>query len=98
MFTIFGRYFLQEGTKHALAQQVNGHPAFRRTGVVLFWVLISVYTPLCIALLAIKWLVLPEIDRYRPEIQHFLQTQTGAPIELGEIRASWQGFGPQGCR
>ncbi|MCZ8016622.1 MAG: YhdP family protein [Limnobacter sp.] len=86
---------MQEGTNHAQAQQVNGHPALRRAGIVLFWVLITVYTPLCLALLAIKWLVLPEIDRYRPDIQHFIQAQTGAPIELGQIRASWQGLGPQ---
>ena len=75
-------------------QQVKGNPALRRAGAVLFWVLIAVYTPLCMALLAIKWLVLPEIDRYRPEIQQYLQTQTGTALEIGEIQASWRGFGP----
>jgi len=75
-------------------QQVKGIPSLRRAGAVLFWVLIAVYTPLCMALLAIKWLVLPEIDRYRPEIQQYLQTQTGTAIEIGQIQASWRGFGP----
>ncbi|MGV3469806.1 YhdP family protein [Limnobacter sp.] len=85
---------MQEGTNQALVQQVKGNPALRRAGAVLFWVLIAVYTPLCIALLAIKWLVLPEIDRYRPEIQRYLQTQTGTALEIGQIQASWRGFGP----
>lgn len=61
---------------------------------MLFWLLVLVYVPFCLALLAVKWLVLPEIDRHRPEIQQFLQTQTGTPIEIGEIQASWRGFGP----
>ncbi|MEW6204234.1 MAG: YhdP family protein [Pseudomonadota bacterium] len=85
---------MQEGTNQALVQQVKGNLALRRAGAVLFWVLIAVYTPLCVALLAIKWLVLPEIDRYRPEIQQYLQTQTGTLLEIGEIQASWRGFGP----
>jgi uncharacterized protein (TIGR02099 family) len=75
-------------------QQVRSNPALRRAGAVLFWALIAVYTPLCIALLAIKWLVLPEIDRYRPEIQQYLQTQTGTALEIGKIQANWRGFGP----
>ena len=70
------------------------NPRFKRTRRVVFWLLVLVYVPFCLALLAVKWLVLPEIDRYRPEIQQFLQTQTGTPIEIGEIQASWRGFGP----
>lgn len=63
-------------------------------GAVLFWVLVLVYVPLCLALLAVKWLVLPEIDRYRPEIQQFLQKQTGTNIQIGQVQANWRGFGP----
>ena len=70
------------------------NPRFKRTRRVVFWLLVLVYVPFCMALLAVKWLVLPEIDRYRPEIQQFLQSQTGTPIEIGEIKASWRGFGP----
>jgi uncharacterized protein (TIGR02099 family) len=86
---------LQEGTNQAQLQQVISNPMLRRAGSVLFWLLVVVYVPFCLALLAVKWLVLPEIDRYRPEIQQFLEQQTGAPIEIGRIQAQWRGWGPQ---
>lgn len=86
---------MQEETNHTLTHPLRGKPALRRAGLVLFWVLLSVYIPLCTALLALKWFVLPEIDRYRPEIQQFLQAQTAVPIQIGQIQARWQGFGPQ---
>ena len=85
---------MQEGTIQAQVQKAIDNPRFKRTRGVLFWLLVLVYVPFCTALLAVKWLVLPEIDRYRPEIQQFLQNQTGSPIEIGEIQASWRGFGP----
>ena len=83
---------MQEGTIQAQVQKAIDNPRFKRTRGVLFWLLVLVYVPFCTALLAVKWLVLPEIDRYRPEIQQFLQNQTGSPIEIGEIQASWRGF------
>lgn len=86
---------MQEGTNQAQLQQVISNPMLRRAGSVLFWLLVVVYVPFCLALLAVKWLVLPEIDRYRPEIQQFLQNQTGGPIEIGRIQAQWRGWGPQ---
>ena len=86
---------MQEGTTQPQVQQGIHNPAIRRVGAVLFWVLVGVYVPVCMALLAVKWLVLPEIDRYRPEIQEFLQKQTDTAVQIGEIKASWRGFGPR---
>ncbi|MCR2746170.1 YhdP family protein [Limnobacter parvus] len=85
---------MQEGTIQSQVQQAAKNPTLRRAGAVLFWALVVVYVPLCLALLAIKWLVLPEIDRYRPEIQQFLQNQTGTNIQIGQLQANWRGFGP----
>ncbi|HEX4857182.1 MAG TPA: YhdP family protein [Limnobacter sp.] len=76
--------------RNALGNQVP-----KRIAHGLFWLLIAVYVPVCVALLAIKWWVLPDIDRYRPQIQSFIQRQANLPIELGRIEASWQGLGPQ---
>lgn len=86
---------MQEGTIQPQGQQGMRNSTLRRAGSLLFWLLVGVYVPVCIALLAVKWLVLPEIDRYRPEIQAFVQKQTGTEIQIGEIQANWRGFGPQ---
>ncbi|WP_370263372.1 YhdP family protein [Limnobacter sp.] len=67
----------------------------RAVGRALFWVLVALYVPLCLALIGLKWWLLPEIDRYRPQLQGYLQQQTGLPIQLGELQAQWKGLGPQ---
>ncbi|HEX4842867.1 MAG TPA: YhdP family protein [Limnobacter sp.] len=67
----------------------------RRLGRFVFWLAVAVYVPLCLALIGLKWWALPQIDRYRPELQSFLQQQTGLPIQLGALQAQWTGLGPQ---
>ncbi|HEX4879481.1 MAG TPA: YhdP family protein [Limnobacter sp.] len=62
---------------------------------MVFWFLVVLYVPLCLALIALKWWVLPEIDNHRPALQSFLQQQTGLPLQLGALHAQWKGLGPQ---
>ncbi len=90
-----GRYYLQEGTNQQQNSTWISAQGVRRLSVFVFWGLIALYVPLCMALLALKWWVLPDIDRYRPAIQTFLQEQTGLPVTLGALSAQWQGFSPQ---
>ncbi|MER1966449.1 YhdP family protein [Castellaniella sp. GW247-6E4] len=37
---------------------------------------------------------MPQIDRWRPEIQAQLSEMLDLPVQLGEIRAGWQGWNP----
>lgn len=86
---------MQHGTIQSRMKQAVGNQAVKALANFLFWMLIAAYVPLSVALLALKWWLLPNIDQYRPAIQAYLQQQVQAPIELGEIQASWQGLGPQ---
>jgi len=55
---------------------------------------ICLYFILGLALLGLRYLVLPNVDHWRPQIQAQVSRMLGIPIELGEIRASWQGWNP----
>lgn len=39
-------------------------------------------------------LVLPQIDRFRPQILEHIERTTGYPLTAGKLEANWQSFGP----
>lgn len=39
-------------------------------------------------------LVLPQLDRFRPQLAAWVQSVTGAPLEIGSIKGRWASFGP----
>jgi uncharacterized protein (TIGR02099 family) len=49
----------------------------------------------CAALLTLRYFVLPDIDRYRERIAGMLQSQIGQPVEIGGLRADWDGWNPR---
>ena len=49
----------------------------------------------CAMLLALRYLVLPDIDRYRGSIVRVIQQQIGQPVEIGRIAADWDGWNPR---
>ncbi|HEY1057953.1 MAG TPA: YhdP family protein [Limnobacter sp.] len=68
---------------------------WRRARTWAFWVLASLYIPLCMALIALKWWVLPQVDTYRPRLEQWLSEQTGQPVKMGALKAQWRGLSPQ---
>ncbi len=45
-------------------------------------------------LLALRFVVLPKIEDYRPEIVAHLTEAVGRPVTLGRLRAGWDGWNP----
>lgn len=62
---------------------------------MVFWVLVSLYIPLCLALLGVQWLLLPMASQYRPQLEAWLTEQTGQPVHIGSMNAQWQRSGPE---
>lgn len=59
----------------------------RIIGLVIF-----LYFALGLALLGLRYLVFPNVDQWRPEIQAQVSGMLGIPVQLGEIRVDWQGW------
>jgi uncharacterized protein (TIGR02099 family) len=47
------------------------------------------------ALLALRFWVLPDIERYRPDIVAAVSRTVGQPVAIGAIEAGWQGWNPR---
>ncbi|MGB6006820.1 YhdP family protein [Castellaniella sp.] len=58
-------------------------------------VLLSLYFGLGVTLLAGRYLILPHLDDWRPQIAAHLSQRVGAQVSLGSIRVSWRGWNPQ---
>src|SRR5436305_3353981 len=64
----------------------------RRTLEVLAW---ATFFTLAAALLVLRYALLPQIERYRPEIVARVAAIVGQPVKIGRIDAEWLGLRPQ---
>ena len=56
--------------------------------------LLLLYFAAAAMMLSVRYLVLPHIDSWRPEIERRLSSALGAQVTMGEIAASWSGLNP----
>ena len=55
---------------------------------------VCLYFVLGLALLGLRYAVLPRVDQWRPEIEAQLSGMLGVTVQMGAIRAGWQGWNP----
>ena len=63
-----------------------------RATEVLAWTAFFVFAALALAL---RFWVLPDIERYRGDIVSAVSTALGRPVKIGAIDAGWDGLRPQ---
>src|SRR5437762_1901414 len=63
-----------------------------RTLEVLAW---ATFFTLAAAMLVLRYGLLPQIERYRPEIVARVAAIVGQPVKIGRIEAEWLGLRPQ---
>src|SRR5882672_7972251 len=63
-----------------------------RTLEVLAW---AVFFAFAAAVLVLRYGLLPQIERYRPEIVARVAATVGQPVRIGRIEAEWAGLRPQ---
>jgi len=56
--------------------------------------LLLLYFAAATTMLGVRYLVLPHINEWRPEIEKRLSNALGAHVTMGEIAASWSGLNP----
>lgn len=85
---------------HALWRAIAGavRGANRATRSALSWLLTVVvvaYFAFCAAFLALRYAVLPNIDRYQPEVARVAGLMLNRPVSISGIEASWNGLNPR---
>ena len=76
-----GYRFLNRATHHVL-------------GAVLMALLVA-YFVFCGLFLGLRYLVLPNIDRYKPQVEQMASRAVGRPVTIATIHASWHGLNPR---
>ncbi|MGH6624021.1 MAG: hypothetical protein ACREBN_08615, partial [Burkholderiaceae bacterium] len=60
----------------------------------LGWLLVVAYFSAASIMLAVRYLILPTIDQWRPRIEAAASSALGAPVSMARIDASWRGLNP----
>ncbi|MCM1511764.1 MAG: TIGR02099 family protein [Oxalobacter formigenes] len=62
---------------------------------VLLKVLFAAYLVFCFLFLGLRYAVLPQIARYKPNVESMISEGIGRQVTIARIDASWYGFYPQ---
>ncbi len=73
---------------------VISHPGVRLLGRAAVRGLVVLYFGFVLLVLALRYLILPNIESYRPEIERYVSQTLGLTVVIGKIEASWQGINP----
>lgn len=58
------------------------------------WALVASFFAFGLLVLALRYWLLPDIDAMRPRIERIASAALKAPVTIGRVQASWQGFNP----
>src|SRR5258706_1950897 len=58
-------------------------------------VLVALIAAFCVLLLAIRYIVFPQLESHRSQITGLLTQQIGQPVELGALASGWDGWNPR---
>ncbi len=76
----FGYRVLNRITHHALSLALTG--------------LLILYFLFCGTVLTLRYVVLPNIDRYKPNVEQMASKALSRPVSIATIHASWHGLNP----
>ncbi|MDR0933838.1 MAG: TIGR02099 family protein [Burkholderiaceae bacterium] len=82
-------------THEWLRQKVTDAPSWlRRLTRIAFRLLFAAYLVLCALYLGLRYVAMPHIVQYKPNIEKMLSEGIGRQITISGIEASWRGFEP----
>lgn len=67
----------------------------RHTLGALFKLAVVAYFIFCVLVLALRYLVLPNIDSYKPDVERLASRALGSKVTIATINASWDGLRPR---
>jgi hypothetical protein len=61
----------------------------------VFRAALLLYFVFCILVLVLRYLVLPHVADYKPEVEAMVSRAIGRELHMASLQASWQGLNPQ---
>ena len=74
------------------SKRISAAGTLLRALEILAW---SAFFVFAAVFLALRFWLLPQIDRYQPEIAMALERAIGLPVTIGSLRADWDGLHPR---
>ena len=71
------------------------HPKVRAAWISFFWGVVLFYFLFCALVLTTRWVLLPQVDKYKDDIAHFLSESLHAEVSIGRVSPRWDPFWPQ---
>jgi uncharacterized protein (TIGR02099 family) len=79
----------------SLQPSVSVHSTMKRVGRAIEFLAWAVFFALAALVLAVRFWVLPQVERYRGEIVAAVSAAVGQPVRIAGIEARWFGLNPQ---
>ena len=57
--------------------------------------LIGIYLIFCVLFLGLRFAVLPQIDRFKPDVESYASKALGRQVKITKLAASWDGLNPR---
>ncbi len=73
---------------------VLGRSAVRHALSWLGWLLFAGWLVFAALILALRYVILPGVSQYQPQIERMASEATGLQVRIGKIDARWQGLNP----
>lgn len=66
----------------------------RKSLRLCFKLLLVLYFLSAFVFLLMRYVLLPQVAQYKPEVEQFVSQQIGRPVKIAHLQASWQGLNP----
>src|SRR5262245_12937499 len=83
------------GLECTLQPSVSVHSTMKQVGRAVEFLAWTAFFVVAASVLAVRFWVLPDIERYRGEIVAAVSAAVGQPVRIGGIQAGWYGLNPQ---
>lgn len=92
-----------QGRFHTLVAKLRGacvmaafHAGYglRKSLRLCFKLLLLLYFFSAFLFLLMRYVLLPQVEQYKPEVEQFVSQQIGRPVKIATLQASWQGLNP----
>lgn len=68
---------------------------FARAVQYLCWLIFILWWALLLLVAGLRFVILPHIDDYRPQLEQLLSQRVGRTVTIDEVQASWRGLNPE---
>lgn len=88
------RIFLSKSRRACVMAAFHAGFGMRKSLRLCLKLLLGLYFLSAFIFLLMRYVLLPQVEQYKPEIEQFVSQEIGRPVKIAHLEASWQGINP----